>query len=360
MKHIRILFAFAFLFLASCSEERMDEISTEEVGSQEEETNPLEFEKGNEDLSSNFLPTFTNYFGRDRGTSTNRSSSIASEWIHEYDQNDNLVKSYFYELYPYRLLREITYHEIDQDNTLNFEIKEYGYYGLIYSVSSSYALKLDDDLKIIGLGEVLEDVFKEFTDDGWVTKINSVTPDGQIVLQRGYEYDEDGKVLKYISYDTPGVITGTVDYTYNENGDPLSYHFRNAAGAETKVNYYYRQDNTLERLEEEYFENGNSGTKVFTYSLDERLSKQIEFNGDGTKKVVTYTEEEIIEEHFFEDDVKKEVFIFKIQEDRYFLKQHKEYLNGIIQTIKFYTAEGELDYTEYYDENGNLSETVPA
>lgn len=357
MGRVVLFFLFLPFIITSCSEDRIEYISGEELGTQEGETSSLEFVKGNKNLTSNFLPTFTNFYGRDRGTSTNRSSSLASEWIHEYDESEKLVKSFFYELFPYRLLREVTYLDFVEDHKLKYEIKEYGYYGLLYSFVDSYELTFNDNMVI----ERIDDgtVFKELNDLGWVTKINTVTPDGHIIYKRGYEYDDTGNVLKYLAYDNPGVASSTVDYTYNENGDPLSYHFQNTAGAETKVKYYYRQDNTLEKLEEEYKnDNDDFGTEIYTYNLEERLLKQITNKGDGSKKLVTYTEDQVVVENFDIDGLLREIFLYQIQEESYYLKLHKEYLNGVIHKIKYYNSDGELDYTEYYDENGNLTETV--
>lgn len=361
MRHCSLLFLIVFFVFASCSKEEIQEKSAGEVGVQEEDLdvqegneNSTEFLKSSELLTSNFLPTFTNYHGRDSGTSTNRSSSLASEWSHEYDENDNLVKSYFFELYPHRILKEVTYLDV-HDHTLKYEIKEYRYYGLLYSISDSYELTFDDNLEITGTpGQV----FREFTEDGWVTKIDAVASNGSVVYQTGYEYDEQGKILKYLSYDNSGINYATVDYTYNENGDPLSYYFQNIYGAEIKVNYFYRGDNTLERLEEEYFNDDNDyGTKIFHYSAEERFAERITNRGDGSKEVVTYTEDEIIVESF-QDEVLTEVFIYQITEEGYFAKLQKEYINGVLHTIKYFNAKGDVEYTEYYDEDGNLIETI--
>ncbi len=351
MRQIKLLFVPVFLFLASCSD------SPEDLNVQGEVTNSGVFLKSTELLTSNFLPTFTSYYGRDHGTSTNRSSSLASEWIHEYD-DDKLVKSSFFELFPYRILKEVTYLDIVDDHKLNYEIKEYRYYSRLYSITNTYELTFDDNLNIERIGDA-GTILKELSDEGWVTKINTVTPDGYIVYQTGYEYDEQGNILKYISYDTPGTITSTVDYSYNENGDPLSYHFQNDVGAEARAEYYYREDNTLERMEGEYnYGDDDFGTEIFTYSLEERFSKKITNKGDGLKEVVTYTDDEFAVEYYEEDNLLNEVYVYYIQDESYFLKMHKEYVNGVIHTIKYYDADGDLEYTEYYDENGNLTETV--
>lgn len=361
MRRVLLLFVTVSFILTSCSEERIQDISTEQFRVEQEGITSLDFVKSNEKLTSNFLPTFTNYYGRDIGTSTNRSSSVASEWIHEYDENDKLIKSSFYELFPYRILKEVTYLSIGEDQKLSYEIKNYSYYSIISSVTNSYELILNNDLYIERIipdeGRIA--VFKELNDQGWVTTIHTVAPNNSILYKSGYEYDETGNVLKYLAYDAPGVASSIVDYTYNENGDPLSYHFQNTAGAESKAEYYYRPDNTLERLEEEYYYDVDDfGSKTFIYNLEERFSKKILKNGDGSNIIVAYSADEIIEEHFGNDDLLSEVYFYQIRESGYFLKKHEEYFDGVIHEIKYYDDNGELDYTEYYDENGNLSDTI--
>lgn len=355
MKNCYFLSVAVFLFLVSCSKEEIEDTSTEDVRAGEEVVNSTAFNETNEFLTSKFLPTFTNYYGRDRGTSTNRSSSLASEWVHEYEEDGKLVKSSFFELYPYRILKEVTYQEVVDDHKLKYEITDYSYYGILHSLTESYELEFDNEMNITKIGK--GDIFKELNEQGWVTSIE-YAPNGSMIYKTGYEYDEQGNVLKYLSYDMSGINYANVDYSYNENGDPLSYHFKNIYGAEIVVNYSYRGDNTLEKLEEEYHKkDGDSGTVVITYTSEERISTKITNRGDGSKEIVTYTTDEIIIESFT-DDVLNEVFIYQIEEEGYFKKLHKEYLDGILHKINYYNAEGELEYTEFYDENGNLTDTV--
>lgn len=357
MKPIKLLFAIAALFLTSCSGDDLPE-SSEGNGIQEVNIRSAEFLKSNELLEANFLPTFTSFYGKDGGTSTNRSSSLASEWIHEYDENDKLIKSYFFELYPYRLLREFKYLGTTENNSLKYEHKSYSYYGLLYSFSDTLELSFDENLKITTIGWE-GTILKELDDNGRPTRIHEVTPNGPILFQTGYEYDEQGNILAYLGYNASGIQTSSVVYSYNEQGDPLSYHFTNPAGVESVANYQYRGDNTLERLEEEYYNDEDDfGTEIFTYTPEERLSKQISNKGDGSRDVVTYTEDEILAEYFNEEGLIYKTRSYWIQENNYYLNWQKEYLNGILQTIKYYDANEQLEYTEYYDENGNLTDTV--
>lgn len=357
MRPFILLFAIASFILTSCSGDDLSE-NLESDRIQEVELNSIELLKSNELLEANFLPTFTSYYGRDRGTSTNRSSSLASEWIHEYDENDKLVKSYFFELYPYRLLKEITYLGVGEGNTLEYELKNYSYYGLLYSYADTLELSFDENLIIKAIGHE-RDVLKELDEKGRATRIHMLNPDGSILYQIGYEFDEQGNILEYNGYDNSGIQTSSVVYTYNAQRDPLSYHFTNPEGIEIIATYQYRGDHTLERLEEEYFYDADDfGTEVYTYTSEERLSKQITNKGDGSKDVVTYTGDEILVEHFDEQELISEAYSYRIQENIHYLQWHKEYLNGILQTIKYFDSSGDLEYTEYYDENGNLTGTV--
>lgn len=350
MKPILLLFAFVAFFLTSCSGDN-DEIQGVEL-------NSVEFLKSNELLEANFLPTFTSYYGRDRGTSTNRSSSLASEWIHEYEDNDKLVKSYFFELYPYRLLKEITYLEVGEGNTLEYELKDYSYYGLLYSMTDTLALTFDDNLIIKTIGYD-KDVLIELDEKGRATRIHAVSGDGSIIYQIGYKFDEQGNILEYNGYDSFGVQTSSVVYTYNAQGDPLSYHFTNPEGVETIATYQYQGDHTLEKLEEEYFYDADDfGTEVYTYTPEERLDEIITNKGDGSKDVVTFTEDEVVVEYFDEEGLIYESYSYGIQEERHVMNWQKEFLNGVLQLIKYFDSNGDLEYTEYYNENGDLTETV--
>lgn len=358
MRPILLFFATIAFVLTSCSGDDLPENSSEDPEIQVMELNSLSFVKSNELLASNFLPTFTGYYGRDQGTSTNRSSSLASEWIHEYDENDKLKKSSFFELYPYRILKEITYLDLSQDNTLKYNIKVYSYYGLVHSFTDSLELTFNENMIIKSIGYE-GTILKELDEKGRPTRIHEVAPNGTIGYQIGYEYDEEGNILQYNGYDSSGIQTSSVVYTYNEHGDPLSYHFTNPAGAEVKATYHYRGDRTLERLEEEYNNDEDDfGTELYTYTPEERLSKQVTNKGDGSRDVVTYTEDEILVEHFNVEELINEVYSYRIQGERYFLSWHKEYLDGVLQTIKYFDSNGDLDYTEYYDEDGNLTETI--
>lgn len=348
------MWGFAILLFTGCSKDEVNNSPPGDLQSQEESINLL---KTNQNLTSNFLPTFTNFYGRDWGTSTYKGASLASEWIHEYDEQGKLVKSFFYELYPYRLLREVNYLGIE-DHTLKYEITIHNYYGLIYSETMSYELTLDDHMNITTVDGT--DEFIELNDQGWVTLIHAVDANGGVVYKTGYEYDGEGKVLKYMSYDMDGTNYANVDYTYNENGDPLTYQFQNIYGDEIKVNYFYRPDNTLERLEGEYYSDEDDfGTQVFTYTPEERFSTQTTTEGNGAKKVLTYSENEVLVE-VFQNDVISTTSLYNILETGYVISVHKEYLNGTLHKVQYFDENGYLDYTEYYDENGELTETKSA
>ncbi|WP_324720975.1 hypothetical protein [Salinimicrobium sp. HB62] len=359
MRKCTALFVFCFLILVSCSKEELNEelqeTSQEDLNAGNEVVSSQGYFGKSDFLTSNFLPTFTNYFGRDRGTATYKSASLASEWVHEYDDKGNLLRSFFYELYPYRLLKEINYLKAE-NGKLKYEVTNFSYYGLIYSNTREEVLFYDDKLNIIRLNENLS--VEETSDEGWITKL-SYGQDGNIAYQTGYEYDEQGNVLKYLSYDITGTHYATVDYTYNQNGDPLSYHFYNIYGAYNKVTYLYGGNKTLERQEEEYFnDDADFGTRTFIYTPEERISTRTSINsGDGTKEVVTYTDDQIIVENY-ENDVLVCINIYKILEYGYIIELYKEYVDGVLYKIEYYDAEGELDYTEYYDESGNLIDTV--
>ncbi|AVR45896.1 hypothetical protein C7S20_11890 [Christiangramia fulva] len=355
-RHI-LIGVFVCFILTNCSKD-----NKELPGSGQEESNLVLSTK--ELFQTSFLPTFTNYFGRDIGTHTYRGASLAVDWKHEYDEKGRLAKSVMYEKYPSRVLKEISFSDYSADDlSMKVKIKIFTYFLSFPLVDEKfYALELNDDFSLKKLTD--EDgsyrTFDELNSQNFVTKLGYVVPDGVKLWTTNYAYDEKGNVTKYTSdYHQYYMTNASVDYTYTDFGDPKSYYFQNEEGLFSKVEYFYREDNTLEKLEEEFKDGEESfGTKIYTYDLNEKYLTRITNFGDGSKNVINYNENEIIIEDFEANGLLSKVDIYKNQEENYFLRMHKEYLNGSIHLIQYFTSNGDLDYTEYYDENGNLAETV--
>ena len=298
-----------------------------------------------------FLTTITNYFGRDLGTSTYRSASLAGKWEHEYDKADRLLKSTFYEEYPSRIIKEIYYSEYSEDNLeMDLEIKTFTYFlGIQMNSLMKYRLILHDDFSadkvLVEAGDAYLG-FEELTSNGFVTKLSETLVSGRILSVINYEYDDNGNHTKYYSpYSNTGA---SVDYSYTELGDLKTYDFQNEEGSFSNTEYFYRADNTLERLEETFYTDEDyAGTKLFLYDEMEAFEKKLINFNDGSKIIESYEEDQIIEQHYRPGEILKEVWKYRIVENYIYCEM-----------IEYYDENGNLDYTEYYDENGDLVDTV--
>lgn len=344
---------------------------------------------GTKDLFElNFIPTFENYFGRDIGSSTYKSASLAVEWRHEYDEEGRLIKSTMYEIYPSRVLKEITFSEYSTDDLeVKIEVNTYTYFSTfpnVYKENSTLVLNEDFSPSVIITEDGYESrSFDELNSDKWVTKLGYSVNNGSLLWTTNYEYDEKGNVTKYsTTYHQYEITEASVDYTYTDWGDPLSYHFQNAESKFSEVEYFYREDRTLERLEETFdFSAEDGGKQIFLYNENESfLNKTTNYN-NGSKTIVDYDHEagKITQKKYAQDNNLTDIYIYLLlpEGENYFLSTHESYLNGIIRSIKyfkiqlnntendivkweFYDENGNLEYTKFYDEDGNYTETVYA
>ena len=330
-------------------------------------------------IEANFLPTYTNYYGRDIGSHTFRSASLAVDWTHEYDNFGRLIKSTMYDRYPSRILKEISFSEYSSDNLeMQVKIENIQYFSTFPNIYTEYySMKLNEDYSLSMIiseegGEM--QTFDELNSQKWVTKLGEVTPTGTKLWTTNYEYDQVGNLTKYYStYHENYIQDAVVDYTYSNFGDPKSYHFQNEEGNFSIVEYFYREDNTLERLEENFnWGNENAGNNLYRYTEDEAFLEKLTNYEDGSKKVINYDHSEgvIVEKDFGPQGLISNIYTYLLMEEFYFLATHEVYLNGIIESIQFYNSDnkpikkefydnnGDLEYTEYYDEDENVTDTV--
>lgn len=377
MKRYVLLSSLVYIFLLACSpEEEANTPSGDEVQS-------LSWKENSDLIQANFLSTFTNYYGRDNiGTYTYRGASLAVEWEHTYDEEGRLLKSIMYEKYPTRVLKEISFSDYSSDNSkINIQISTYNYFLTFQDVSiDSCTLQLKNDFSLDRI--IYEDggyrSFDELNSQGFVTKLGEVTPNGTKIWTTNYEYDQEGNATKYYTtYHQYSMQEASVDYTYTDFGDPKSYHFQNEAGLFSKVEYFYREDNTLERLEESFdFGNDDAGTRRYFYTNDEAFSEIIIDYDNGAKTLINYDHNlgKITERYYTIDGNLSEVYnhLLVPEDQRYYLATIEKYLDGLINSIKyfdtdndimkeeFYDENGVLNYIEYYDENGNYTHTENA
>ncbi|APG59056.1 hypothetical protein LPB144_00935 [Christiangramia salexigens] len=303
-------------------------------------------------IKLNFLPTFENYFGRDIGTRTYRSASLSVKWTHQFDEQGRLLKSQMYELVPDRILKEFSF-TYYPENTLkmNLKIDRFNYYSLRDYDPVIYELYLDKNYtiqKIVPNEDPRITHFKELDENKRITLVETTDKHSNTLYFAGYHYDEKGNIIEYMAYDSDLILKSRVTYTYTDAGDLKSYYFQNTQGDYSKVDYFYRDNHTLKEFEEIFdYGQDNVGSKIFTYTETEVYAKQTTSFSSGSKTIATYVEDKIIEEYFRPDGILKEVYKYRFGTRDYFVEEYE-----------FYNEYGELEYTIYYDENGNEINTI--
>ncbi len=341
MKKFIFLFSILLTALSCSNDDSMIKTETENL-------------TGTKDLIElNFIPTIENFFSKDLGTLTYRSSTRAGEWIHELDEMGRLHKSQLFEKYPERILIEIIFTDYDSEaNKVELQTTTYNYFTLDRSENKSYELIFDENY-------VLNEIIKKDDIDPAVRIVLEKLDDNKRIVQMrdrginesvGYEYDEQGKILKYMVYDNQLVEKSSVTYTYTEFGDLKSYYFQNTQGFFSRADYFYRSDNTLERLEGTFdYGSENVGNSLFTYSNDESYLKRVTDYENGESEIYINNGEQIIFEYYQSNEKLGYVYQYSFSgsDDEFYLEEYKEY-----------DEDGNLIYTEYYDEDGNVTETI--
>lgn len=357
MKNYIFLCSILLVGISSCSEDDSVIKTEEEI-----------FVETKDLIELNFIPTFENYFGRDNGSITYRSASLAVEWDHQYGEDGRLVNSKMYEIYPYRLLKEISFSEYSTNNLeVKIKVNRYNYFSTfpkVYEDSSTLALNENFSLNAIITEEGSElSSFDELSPEKWVTKLGLKVNNESLLWTTNYEYDENGNVTNYYTtYHQYEMTEAAVDYTYTDWGDPLTYHFQNAEGAFSEAECFYREDNTLEKLEETFnWGDEDAGQNIYSYNENEAFLKQITNYNNGSKSITDYDHDagKITKKNYSDDGKISEIYYYLIvtDEERYFLFAHENYLNGLINSIKYFNTDNEIEKQEYYDENGDLEYT---
>lgn len=343
MKNYIFLFSILAVVMSSCADD--DSI----IKTEEERVSVIK------DLfEHNFTPTIENYFGRDHvGTVTNRSSSLSGDWIHEYDDEGRLYKSQLYEKYPQRILKEIIFSLYNKDaNKVKLQVITYNYFTFTTYDHGNFELRFNEDFLLKGISQEFENGpteivdFEELNSNNWISLLKYQHIPGYV----GYDYDAMGNILMYTVYDKDLNISSTVKYTYTDFGDLESYYFKNTHNNFSTVNYFYRSDNTLDRFEGVFnFGQENIGISTFIYEADESYSKEITEYENGKREITNYKGEEIIKEYYEINEKLAEVYGYFFSESlgKYYLKEYQKY-----------DENGALYYTEYYDEEGNVIETI--
>lgn len=311
------------------------------------ETLNLEYEP-RPSMALNFLPTFTNVYSPD---------NKAVNWIHYFDGEGKLIKSEKFEKYPSRILSEYTFSNYSEENSeVSIGIKNYNY-SIRPAKNFSYEtnLQLDENYFFKGIFRFSEEyqalfktVFLEFTQEGWptITRSFTIPVEGE---EKSYkterDFDEIGFATEIRSYNYYDTHYATELRTATSFGEIKKAGEADGSGY---IEYFYREDNTLERHEVVYEDENNGFHHYYEYEEDESISKISRIDNDNSWKEFRYciggytTREEI-----YRYEVLHEIRYYEIIDNQSYKTKTEHYDDN-----------GELEYTVYFDQSGNVTDTI--
>lgn len=330
----------------------------------------------------NFLPAFTNYFGVERHYELWKGASRALLWKHEFDSEDKLIKSIAYEKYPFRIFKEFYFTNYDSENlSLDLRIQTNNYHGWPATFTENFTIGYSSDYLITDLTTGADVVyerkeFEAYNSENWVTSLASYNYDDQLVSNINYEYDSEGNILKAEAFGLDGSLKYSNEFNYSEVDEVKTAFYLNSD--ESSFEYFYRDDHTLEKVEETF----SGGNATFFYSEEEHLKEWIILYDDGHKIRFIFNATEKVEENYY-DGVLYDIYYFRFEEGNYsgwvykyewyengilrertvlnenYKRESYEYFydNGNLEYKEFFDQDGNRIYTEYYDEEGNLVNT---
>ncbi|MCB7479724.1 toxin-antitoxin system YwqK family antitoxin [Christiangramia sediminis] len=335
-------------------------------------------------FSFNFLPAFTNYFGVERHYELWKGATRAVLWKHEFDSAGKLIKSIAYEKYPFRIFKEFYFSNYDSVNlSVDLKIQTNNYHGWPSTYTENYTIRYSSDYLITDLTTGAGVIFKRkefeaFSSENWVTSLVSYNSEDQLVFTHNYEYDSKGNIIRTETFGIDGNLKSSNEFNYSDVDEVRTALYLNSDDSQSTFEYSYRDDHTLEKVEET-FSNGNA---IFYYSEEELLKEWVIFYNSGYKIVFTFEATEKVEKNFY-DGVLTDIYYYRFEDGNYsgWVYKYEWYENGILRerTVlnenykresfeyfydngnleykEFYDQDGTRIYTEYYDENGNLINT---
>ena len=284
-------------------------------------------------FSFNFLPTFTNYYG---------SGSSAVNWVHEFDEEGRPSRSIKYEKYPFRILNEFVFSNY-QDGKVSFEITSYSYERVSDPVKREHIVFYDGEFFIekfenlyTGYNPTPFTVINQLTAEKYISIIENQDPNGVLVSSENFEYNDDGLIIRKLSYNSEGNLSAEVVLTYTDFGGVKSRISNKPDGTYFKFNYYYREDNTLEKLEWEVKQSYAETLVIQEFNENENLIRDTTTQNfeDGRTQITIES---------FEAGILISIELID---------------NGIKKQYNVYEPDGNggsyLSTMEIYDENGNL------
>lgn len=311
------------------------------------QTLDLEFEP--QDLfMKNFVPVFSDYYGH---------NSKISQWVHEFDENGRLTISTKFEKYPLRVLAEFNFSDYT-NTTVEVKITDYRYDRVLSPYEKDFRIYFDEFFMIkklenlsTGYNPTLFILISEINSNGFIQKTETLDQNGELNSFKEYQYDSDIYLIKTFSYDSDNDLTNETDFTYTDFGDLKTEFSLNQDNSSFYREYFYRNNNTLEKLEwRTHFESFDAFITM-EYDENEALLKDVTItnhaDGQTQKTIEIYDSGIPVSFEWILNGVKKQFSLYKLDSngDSYIYKNEQ------------YDENGNLEYTEYFDENGNLINT---
>ncbi|SDR67322.1 hypothetical protein [Christiangramia echinicola] len=300
-------------------------------------------------LILNFLPTFSNYFSE---------LNKAVNWIHEFNEEGMIVKSSKYEKFPSRLKEKFTFIYSPESNHLKVEKKTINYYQYGKEYTSTFNLYLDEDfyLKEIVSGSIATDGFEdvrtiiELNENKWITSlVSKIIREGgeatEVRRIRDFVYNSEGFRTEGRSYDISGELTSVIIRTATEVGEIKTEGNEEVSDI---IQYFYRSDNTLEM-------------ELVQYE-DENIKFEHTSEYDENEAIISYTRKDLIDNRttvrYYDarGTLSFEVYKFEVLRGKTYYNLDPQ--NNYKLKTEYYDSEGILEYTDYFDENGNVIDTV--
>lgn len=308
----------------------LDVVFPDDAAAHLAETLGAEYEPQNL-FASNFLPVFQDYYGH---------NSKIFKWVFKTEEDGKIASASKFEKYPTRIVTEF-YFKNYSDETVELNIKKYEYDRNQIN-ETSFRLYFTENYelnKIENLSTGYNPLpFVEITglnDQNFIEGTKRLKEDNTISRIEKFEYNLEDFLISKSSFNESNEIISQTDYTYTQFGDIKTEYSSNSNGSTFDYEYFYREDNTLSRLEVNTKFSTFETFSILDYDEDEALLKDttMQFSSGETQKTIEeYLNGNLKTYTWFVNDLKKQYSIYEI--------------DG--------SGANYISYTENYDDSGNL------
>ena len=149
----------------------------------------------------------------------------------------------------------------------------------------------------------LNEVFKEYDDNGNTIEFNRYNSDGELLFKYIYEHDDNGNSIEQNRYNSDGELDEKWTSKYDDKGNEIKSNKYNSDG-ELEYKYTFEYDYKGNMIEMNWLR----GTLTYEYDDKGNINEENYYNSDGEledKKTYEYKfddKENWIQQIIFEDD----------------------------------------------------------